>query len=49
MIIASLINSIEQTKNNRNICDPFLNSITNIIESKKKIIEEKINKARKLI
>jgi hypothetical protein len=49
LIIASLINSIEQTKNNKNICDPFLSSIQNMIESKKRIIEEKINKARSLI
>ena len=49
LIIASLINSIEQTKNNKTICDPFLSSIQNMIESKKTIIEEKINKARSLI
>ena len=49
MIIASLINSIEQTKDNRSICDPFLKSINNIIDSKKKNIEDKINKARSLI
>lgn len=49
LIIASLIKSIEQTKHNSTLCDPFLKSISNIIDSKKKIIEDKINQARTLI